>query len=198
MIIIIIVAGILIHDIYQMNGVYIDAMSVDESYAITSEDTVTLDVVEFLSYSCPYCRDAHPVIMEALKRDGNIRYIPRPLGGSDENTIKATLLVYAAANQGKFIELHNEIIENYHEINEQTIQNLSLQYGMDAEQLKSDMDNPEVQKLVDQNQVIFQTLGGYGTPSYLIGSNILFAPSNGPLDVEDFLRMFNEARGNAS
>ncbi len=192
--ILVIVAGVLIHDIYQLHSAYNDAVTVDAKYAIGPDDA-TLTVVEFISYTCPHCQDAHPVIRTAAERDGKIRHIPRPISGDDEQAYIAASLVYAAAEQGKFEEFHRDILVNKIIVNEQAIQDLTLQYGIDAEQLKADMDSQKVKDLIEQNHAIFYRLGGHATPSYLMKKGTLFIPDESGTSPEDFLEMFNQARG---
>lgn len=194
--IVVVVAAFMVYDIYRLNQTYNVILNIEQPYALSSADA-DLTVVEFLSYSCPYCRDAHPIIMEAVQNDGRIKYVPIPMALQDDNSFAASKLAYAAGLQGKFLETHEAIIENYSEVDDQYIQNLALSLGLNEERLKIDMEDPEIEERLRDNGSMFIELGGYGTPSYLIGRNTFFVPSDGPASVSDFQRMFNDARNNS-
>jgi len=150
--------------------------------------------VKFLDYSCKFCRDAHPVVNAAVKRDGNVKYLPRPVETLTSEGIKASLLPYAAAKQGKFIEMHDALMENYRVIDDQVIQDLALQIGIDHEQLKRDIEDKNVIKKADKNMDLFNDYRLNATPAYAVGKGILLVPDR-TFNENDFLTLFKEARG---
>lgn len=168
-------------------------MNEDAEYVLGNPDG-DVTFVKFLDYSCKFCREANPFITEAIRRDGNVKFLPRPVNVLDAEGLKASLLPYAAAKQGKFAEMHEALIANYRVINDQVIQDLSLEIGIDHEQLKADLEDEDVIKKADKNMDLFKDYRLTGTPTYAIGKNILFTPDSN-LNANDFITLFNEARG---
>lgn len=72
-----------------------------------------ITLVEYGSYSCPFCHAAHGVIADLRDRFGDrMRYVFRhlPLRGSDEAVTAATLAEYAGETAGKFWEAHDALM----------------------------------------------------------------------------------------
>src|SRR5262245_164024 len=68
--------------------------SAPPGYSTGAEDA-DVTIVEFLEYSCSNCRIVHPVIQQAVQKDGKVRYIVRPLA-TDEGQDPLAQFVYAA------------------------------------------------------------------------------------------------------
>ncbi len=154
-----------------------------------------LSVVEFLSYNCSYCHEIHPTIMDAIKRDGNILYIPRPIGaaGDVESTMKAAL-AYSAGNQGKFKEIQNDLFERFRPIDEEFIATLATTHALDLKQFTHDFGAQKTQKLIEKNNKLFTQAKATATPTFIIGKKIFYVPTEKMPTTQDFLDMFNQAR----
>ena len=170
------------------------AQKADDGYA-TEADNADLTVVEFLNYGCSDCQDIHPAVMQALDRDGRIRYLPRPvLIEQSAGTISAAKLAYAAGRQGKFMDAHEMLIENFRAIDEAYIDHFSSQLEIDPEQLRTDLKDPEIAKTIEDNTRTLARLKARSVPSFLIGNKILLQV-NGALPTSDeLLSLFSQAR----
>lgn len=165
----------------------------DEHSLHPEEHDVTF--VSFIDYNCPHCKDAHPVVMEALKQDGAVHYIPRPVDFIDtQSEYVLSRLPYAAAKQGKFWEMHEALIENYRVVDEQVLQDITLGAGIDQDQLMDDYNSEEIIELSEKNHELHLKLRLDGTPAYAIGPKLIFQPRTRTPTTQDFLNMFEEAR----
>lgn len=168
-------------------------INADAEYVLGNpEGDVTL--VKFLDYSCSYCRTAHPVVTQAVKQDGRVKFLPKPVSILGEDGMNAALLVYAAGEQDLFTEMHDAVIKNFHVIDDRLIQDLALIIGADATQLITDYKSDAVREKVEDNYRLFSRYHMKSTPTYAVGSDIIFSPDT-DLNVQDFLNLFNEARG---
>src|SRR5688572_16354186 len=73
-----------------------------------------LTLVEYGSYSCPYCHAAHEVIADLRDRFGDrLRYVfrHRPLAGSDDAQTAAELAEYASETTGQFWPVHDALMK---------------------------------------------------------------------------------------
>lgn len=166
-----------------------------EANVTAGSQNADLTVVEMLDYSCVTCREVHPVIMRALESDRNIRYVPRPIASVENpDGTKAAQLAYAAARQGKFMEAHKALLENFRVIDEAYIDQLAIQIGADSEKLRADMQDPQIQALPEQNMHNLEALGSQTIPTFLIGDRILVRMASRLPTSNDFLSLFNQAR----
>src|ERR1700739_3953279 len=77
--------------------------------------TAPLTLVEYGDYQCPYCGAAYPVVKQLQKTLGNkLRFVCRnfPLTQSHPYARVAAEAAEAAALQGKFWEMHDQIYEH--------------------------------------------------------------------------------------
>ena len=153
-----------------------------------------LSVVEFLDYRCGYCREAHPVITEAIARDGNIKYIIRPVTFVDEQSFYAAKALYAAANQGKFAAMHETLITASQDFTEETLEDIAEFVGLDEERFEDDMESDETLGPLRDNYSVFAQIGGNATPTFAIGQRLQYIPEGRMPSVADFLTMFEQAR----
>ncbi len=183
------------YGIYSFASLRASLSNLPKEYVLGSLDG-DLTVVEFFDYGCDHCRSIHPIITEAVRRDGKIRYVPLPLmTRSGGPSTEATRLTYAAAQQGKYGAVFDELITNFRSLDDAGVTDLALKLGLDAEKLKTDAKSPAGVKAMDKSGIMFRRAGGEFTPTFMIGSGIKYVPDTKP-SVEDFLRMFREARRN--
>ncbi len=185
--------GLLSFTVYTLHSAQKALENVPSVYTFGPPDA-DLEVVGFLDYSCAHCREAWPAIMEAVKKDGKVRFAPlliSPPGGDDEYAMRLT---YAAAVQEKYKEAFTHIIGDYRPMGEESVEVLSLKAGLDAAGLREDIGTPIVDGQINKNTELFKKLGGQYTPAFFIGPRIKYVPASTPT-TEDFLRVFQEARG---
>jgi protein-disulfide isomerase len=168
---------------------------VPNNYAF-GPDSANIKVVGFLDYSCVHCRDSFPTMIEAIKKDGKAKFTPLLISAPDSTDEFAMRLTYAAALQGKYREVFDDIMRNYRVVDESQITDMALKYGMDEEKLKTDINSEKVDKQVGKSEMVFKKLGGQYTPTFFIGHTIKYVPTEAPT-AEDFLRTFQEARAKA-
>lgn len=70
-----------------------------------------ITVVEYADVECPYCGELEPVLRELLDRRDDVRLAYRhfPLVGPHPRAYSAALALEAAAEKGRFWELHDRL-----------------------------------------------------------------------------------------
>lgn len=149
---------------------------------------------EFLDYSCPYCREYHPLVMEAIRQDGKVAYAPRPMLSLDPDGTSAVYIFHAAAKQGKTEEAHNYLMTTGSNYTVETVPQIAADLGIDAEQLQKDLNGPETKKAAERNIRHARKLGVYATPTFMIGPDLFYVPEDEAPTIDDFLSLFAEAR----
>src|SRR5216684_4044487 len=90
-------------------------MSVSERDHMQGPADAPLTLVEYGDYQCPYCGAAYPVVKRLQKTLGNkLRFVFRnfPLTQMHPYALVAAEAAEAAALQGKFWEMHDQIYEH--------------------------------------------------------------------------------------
>ena len=89
-----------------------------------------------------------------------------------KQAMKAAKYVLAARNQGKYDEMYHKVMENYRQL--KTNEDLPLQFaselGIDADQLKRDMNDPAIAALIQEeiNQLKNSGIPRMSVPKFLI------------------------------
>ena len=162
------------------------------------EEKVVL--VDFLSYSCGYCKSMHPIIKETLNLNKGVTHVTRPIIiMADENaenkqeTAALEKLVLAAGLQGRFDEFHNAFMEYPNGIiPESFIQETAALYGLDYDKLTQDAEGEEVQKLLDENVKVMIGMGIQTIPAYIVNGDIYTVQEDLP-NLQEFLTIIQTA-----
>lgn len=156
-----------------------DLYSADSKYKRFSMGEGDVVVVEFMDYNCPFCRKAYNVLNEIVdETDIEVRFIEFPVLGPMSTVASQAAL--AAEKQGKYVEFHDAMMQISDRINnEQKVFDIAEEVGLDLDQLKKDMQAPEINALIDENLQLADALGVQGTPAFFVGdASIPGAPEN--------------------
>ncbi len=152
-----------------------------------------LTLVKFFEYSSADFRAMYPILAQTLNADGNVKFIARPIQTSSTNGIDPSLLPYAAAKQGAFAAMHDILIKNFRAINDQVLQDLSLEIGIDHEKLKTDLKDKAVLEAVQQNLKLFKDYKLSDTPAYTFDGAFFLIPQQG-LKQDELTKLLKDVR----
>jgi len=150
-----------------------------------------VSLVEFFDYNCPYCRQVTPIMAEAETADPKLRVVYKEfpiLGPNSTFSAKAALAVH---RQGKYVAFHKEMMLDRGVANEAKVLRIAAKIGVDAERMKSDMNDPAIAAMVERNLALAQALRINGTPGFVIGDQI----ARGAVDLKTLQSLIQEARG---
>ncbi len=148
-------------------------------------------IVEFFDYNCGYCKKVSPVLKQLLNDDKNVKVIFKEypiLADSSRVAAKAAL---AANKQGKYYEFHNALMEHKGGFDQAGIMDIAGKLGLNKDQLKKDMDSPEIAKHLEDDQTLGMDVGAHGTPTFFIGDKVV----PGAIDLAEFKSKIAEVRG---
>ncbi len=86
-----------------------------DTVRVRGRDDAALQLVEFGDYQCPTCAAYHRMVSEVMRRfpaDVRLEFHHFPLVSIHGNSMYASMAAEAAAEQGKFWEMHDMIFEN--------------------------------------------------------------------------------------
>lgn len=130
-------------------------------------------VVEFFDYNCPYCRRAMSEVQGLLEADENVRLVYREWPILGDGSVFAAKAALAAREQGKYEVFHWALMGMNERAEEASVMRLAEEIGLDIQQLRADMEAPEVQDHIDESMRLTRALGFNGTPSFVIGDDLV-------------------------
>ncbi|MGH1456474.1 MAG: DsbA family protein [Alphaproteobacteria bacterium] len=167
--------------------------NVENKYAQTAENA-NLNIVDFSRFGCDHCMNLHPVLKKAINKDGKIRYMPRlvTFGKVWDETLATA--VYAAAEQGKFIEMQEVIYKKWPVKSRKDLLNYANGIGLNIEKLTEDMNDPEIIDRMREDQKYFEAWSFSRTPTILVGETRGLSPAGKTPTVDELLEAFERAR----
>jgi protein-disulfide isomerase len=152
------------------------------------EPKITL--IEFSDFQCPYCSRAKGTIDELLKlyKDDlqvTFRHFPLPF---HSNATPAAIAAVAAAQQGKFWEMHDKLFANQQALSPADLEKYATEIGLDMAKFKAAIDDPKVKAQVESDKKMGETFGVGGTPSFFINGHAF----SGAYPLESFKTAINE------
>lgn len=147
-------------------------------------------IVEFTDYSCGFCRASVADVKRLLGDDAQIRLIYRELPILSPASREAAAWALAAARQGKHQAFHDAMFAAGPP-NTQSIRVAATKAGMNLSVAESFVTSPQAKKEIESNLSIMQQVGFNGTPTFVIGDQIL----EGALGYEALKAAVKKARG---
>ena len=154
-------------------------------------------LVEFFDYNCGFCKQSFDALWDAVKADGKVRVVLKefPILGPDSVIASRVALVAKAQSQAKYDEIHRSFMKYRGRLDEKTIYRLAGEAGFNVEQLKKDINNPDIDRQLKKTMDLAHTLDIGGTPTFIVGDRIL----SSAIDQTTLKQLIDVARkGNAN
>jgi protein-disulfide isomerase len=137
----------------------------------------TVEIAEFFDYNCGYCKRALPDMMTLLKADSNIKFVLKEFPVLGEGSVEAAHVAVAARMQDpsgkKYIEFHQKLLGGRGPADGTRALAVAKEVGFDMPRLEKDMNSSEVKTTIDEDMKLADALGVNGTPSYVIGNELV-------------------------
>jgi len=140
--------------------------------SIGNKDTDII-LTEFIDYNCGYCKKTLTTIVKLAEeiKDLKVVFIDYPiLSESSELAARAAL---AANNQEAYFKYHSLLLEQKMPITEDYLLNTAKKLNLDLKKFKEDIYSDQIKDKIGENIQIAQSLQIRGTPTFLLGKNIL-------------------------
>jgi protein-disulfide isomerase len=137
--------------------------------------TAKVAIVEFSDFQCPFCSRVVPTVEQILKTYPNdvrifFRHNPLPF---HPNAPLAAEAGVAAAEQGKFWEMHDKMFANQQAILRPDLEKYAGEIGLDVGKFKTALDTGAGKKKVQEDLAAAAQIGVQGTPNFYIdGINV--------------------------
>jgi protein-disulfide isomerase/sulfite exporter TauE/SafE/copper chaperone CopZ len=134
-------------------------------------------MVEFFDYNCAYCKRALSDMLELMKNDGRLKVVLKEFPVLGEPSAEAAQVAVAVRMQDdtgqKYLEFHQKLLGSRGQADRARALAVAKEVGLDMDRLERDMASPEVKATIDENLKLGDTVGITGTPTYVIGSEVV-------------------------
>ncbi len=127
-------------------------------------------LLEYGDFECPYCGQAEPVIRELLADYGDLRYVWRHLPLSDVHP-RAQFAAQgseAAAKQGKFWEMHDQLLNHQGALTNRDLIGYAAELGLDTERFAADLARRAGAARIAEDVDSADLSGVSGTPTFFV------------------------------
>jgi protein-disulfide isomerase len=134
-------------------------------------------MVEFFDYNCGFCKRALLDMLTLLKTDPNIKFVLKEFPVLGEGSVEAAHVAVAARMQDatgkKYIEFHQKLLGGRGPADKAHALAVAKEVGFDMARIEKDMASDEVKTTIDEDMKLADALGVSGTPSYVVGSELV-------------------------
>ncbi len=149
-------------------------------YSLTlGSDDAKVYIVEFFDPACETCRDFYPFVKNLMvANQGKIKHVLRyaPFHPGSDYFVK---ILEASRKQGKYWETleamfnSQHIWASHHSPNPELIWQFLPEAGLNIEQIRNDMNDPEIAKHIEQDLADANTLNVRQTPEFFVNGKPL-------------------------
>ena len=134
-------------------------------------------MVEFFDYNCGFCRRALTDMLDLLKTNPNLKFVLKEFPVLGEGSVEAAHVAVAARMQDatgkKYLEFHQKLLGGRGQADKMRALAVAKDVGFDMARIEKDMNSDEVKKTIDESMKLAEALGVNGTPSYVVGNEVI-------------------------
>src|ERR1700730_6119574 len=155
-------------------------------------------LVEFFDYNCGYCKRALSDMLNLMKEDPKLRVVLKEFPVLGPGSVEAAQVAVAVRMQDKgkkYFDFHQRLLGGRGQADKARALAAAKEAGFDMARIEKDLASDEVRASIDESMKLAEALGLNGTPSYVVGSDVVI----GAVGVDALKEKVNMARcGKAS
>jgi protein-disulfide isomerase len=133
--------------------------------------------VEFFDYNCGYCKRAMADMLDLMKNDSKLKVVLKEFPVLSEGSIEAARVAVAVRMQDptgkKYLDFHQKLLGGRGVADKVRAMAAAKDAGLDTARIEKDLASPEVKATLAENMKLAEEMGLNGTPSYVIGNQIV-------------------------
>ncbi len=127
-------------------------------------------LVEFSDFQCPACGQFYPYVKQLTEKYKDslffvYRNYPLP---SHKMSLPAARAAEAAANQGKYWEMHDALFIEQSQLSDIFISSKAAELGLRMEAFHQDSNSEMIQAVIDQDIALGESIGINATPTFYL------------------------------
>lgn len=133
-------------------------------------------MVEFLDYRCTFCKQFNDQIQEAVKTDGNIRFIIKEfpiLGPESEIASRFAVAVKQVGGDEAYFAAHMALMALRGAPSPEVLSQIATEIGVDMVEVTRTMNTEAVSAVLRENRQLAERMGIMGTPTFVVGDKLL-------------------------
>ncbi len=147
----------------------------DPDHVVLGNPDGDVTLVEFFDYNCSYCRTSMPDIARLLQEDPNLRIILKEFPILSNESMEAARIAVAVSKQEDidYWTFHESLFTARGQVTGQVALDAAADLGLNPVSVELDASNEEVAEIIQRSYVMAQGLNISGTPTFIIGDEIL-------------------------
>ena len=133
--------------------------------------------VEFFDYNCGYCKRAMADMLDLMKTDPKLKVVLKEFPVLSPGSVEAAQVAVAVRMQDpggkKYLDFHQRLLGGRGPADKAHALAAAKEAGLDMARFEKDMSSPEVKATIDENFKLAEAMGMNGTPSYVIGKQVV-------------------------
>ena len=133
--------------------------------------------VEFFDYNCGYCKRAMADMLELMKADPKLKVVLKEFPVLSQGSVEAAQVAVAVRMQDptgkKYLDFHQKLLGGRGAADKARALAAAKEAGLDMAKLEKDLATTEVKATLEENLKLAESLGMNGTPSYVIGKQVV-------------------------
>ncbi len=133
--------------------------------------------VEFFDYNCAYCKRAMSDMLTLLKDDPKLKVVLKEFPVLGPGSVEAAQVAVAARMQDttgkKYLDFHQRLLGGRGQADKAHALAAAKDAGFNIAQIEKDLASPEIKQTLQENFKMAEALGLNGTPSYVIGDEVV-------------------------
>ena len=133
--------------------------------------------VEFFDYNCGYCKRAMSDMLDLMKADPKLKVVLKEFPVLSQGSVEAAQVAVAVRMQDpsgkKYLDFHQKLLGGRGAADKARAMAVAKEVGLDMARLEKDMASPEAKATIEENFKLAEEMGMNGTPSYVIGKQIV-------------------------
>jgi protein-disulfide isomerase len=140
--------------------------------AILGNPRGSVTLVEFTDFACGYCRKSVEDIDALIAANPDLKVVLREMPIISPHSAAAAKMALAAAEQGKYAQFHQAMFAAG-QLDPATIDAAAQTAGLDLDRARKVAASAPVAAELEQNVALAQKLGFGGTPSWVVGDELI-------------------------
>jgi len=133
--------------------------------------------VEFFDYNCGYCKRAMSDMLDLMKADPKLKVVLKEFPVLSQGSVEAAQVAVAVRMQDpsgkKYLDFHQKLLGGRGPADKARAIQAAKEAGLDTAKIEKDIASPEVRATIEENFKLAEAMGMNGTPSYVIGKQIV-------------------------
>jgi protein-disulfide isomerase len=157
---------------------------------VLGPENAPITIVEFTDYQCPYCQQAQQYVdrvMDVYKDKVRLVYQEFPLD-FHEQAMPAGVAARCAGEQGKFWEMHSDMLRTPGALDKTDLEGRALRLGVDTARFNSCLASDKFTSVIQKAIANGRSVGVSGTPTFFLNGRAF----SGAQPFEVFERMIEE------